>query len=108
MYYCIFIGKIQLGILNTSKNIISRVEMVVVDVLSLQYSVVGLANNCETRLHSSRMRTGRLLPVSPSMHCAEGVCSRGGGGACLWSLRGGYPSMQWDRPPLCEQNHRHV
>ena len=38
MYYCIFIGKIQLGILNTSsKNIISRVEMVVVDVLSLQF-----------------------------------------------------------------------
>ena len=49
---------------------------------------------------TSRMRTSRLLTVSPSMHCAgggsalEGVCSRG----CL--LRGmGYPSMHWGRPP---------
>ena len=24
-------------------------------------------------MHSSRMRTGRLLPVSPSMHCSLGV-----------------------------------
>ena len=30
-------------------------------------------------MHSSRMRTVRLLPVSPSMHYAEegGVCFRG-------------------------------
>ena len=26
-----------------------------------------------TRMHSSRMRTARLLPVSPSMHCSPGV-----------------------------------
>ena len=64
-----------------------------------------------TRLHSSRMRTSRLLPVSLSMHCDGrgvglllgvgvpafgpgglvhgGVCSGGGvcswEGACLWS-----------------------
>ena len=25
-----------------------------------------------TRMHSSRMRTGRLSPVSPSMHCSRG------------------------------------
>ena len=25
-------------------------------------------------MHSSRMRTGRLLPVSPSMHCSGGGC----------------------------------
>ena len=43
------------------------------------------------------MRTARLLPVSPSMHCAWW-----GGGA--WSRRGVpgpwgvYPSMQWGRP----------
>ena len=24
-------------------------------------------------MHSSRMRTARLLPVSPSMHCSRGV-----------------------------------
>ena len=44
----------------------------------------------ETRLHSSRMHTARLLSVSPSMHCSRGcllplsvhslggVCSKGG------------------------------
>ena len=31
------------------------------------------------RMHSSRMRTARLLPVSPSMHCSQG------GGGCTWS-----------------------
>ena len=40
----------------------------------------------ETRLHSSRMLTARLLTVSPSMHCAGVVCSRGvsapRGGVC--------------------------
>ena len=30
-------------------------------------------NSSETRMHSSRMRTARLLPVSPSMHCSQGV-----------------------------------
>ena len=33
-----------------------------------------------TRLHSSRMRIARLLPVFLRMDCAEG-----GGSACLWS-----------------------
>ena len=31
----------------------------------------------KTRMHSSRMRTARLLPVSPSMHCSQGVPARG-------------------------------
>ena len=30
-------------------------------------------------MHSSRMRTARLLPVSPSMHCSVG------GGVTAWS-----------------------
>ena len=35
------------------------------------------------RLHSSRMRSARLLPISPSMHCSRGcVCSAGG--VCSW------------------------
>ena len=38
-----------------------------------------------TRLHSSRMRTGRLLSVSPSMFCSRGR------GACL----GGVPPPGW-------------
>ena len=66
-----------------------------------------------TRLHSNRMRTACLLPLSPSMHCTGGclplvrggVSASGPGGGCL--LRGVaasgpgcvYPSMQWDRPP---------
>ena len=32
--------------------------------------------NSQTRMHSSRMRTARLLPASPSMHCS---------GGCTWS-----------------------
>ena len=35
----------------------------------------------ETRLHSSRMHTARLLTVSPSMHWAEGGVSLPGGSA---------------------------
>ena len=30
-------------------------------------------NKRKARLHSSRMRTARLLTVPPSMHCTEGV-----------------------------------
>ena len=47
------------------------------------------ANAKTTSMHFSRMRTVRLLPVSPSMHCAGGsVCSGGNvcSGGCL--LRG--------------------
>ena len=77
-------------------------------------------------MHSSRIRTARLLPVSPSMHCAGrvsdhcgGVCSGGvstrgclsrgclpHGGFCLWSREGDvYPSMQWGRHPLWTERH---
>ena len=49
---------------------------------------------------SSRMRTVRLLPISPSMHCRGGVCSQGvclwSGGFCLWS--GGSASGLGDLP----------
>ena len=40
----------------------------------------------KTSMHSSRMRTTRVLPVSPSMHCAGGCLLRGRGfspGGCL-------------------------
>ena len=51
----------------------------------------------KTRLHSSRMRTARLLPVFPSVHYAEGVPASGPGGSApregsalgdAWSWRG--------------------
>ena len=49
-------------------------------------------NNSSTSMHSSRMRTARLLPVSPSMHCAGGCLLPGGSapgrGVCLWSQGG--------------------
>ena len=68
-------------------------------------SLWGKGNLISTRLHSSRMRTARLLPVSPRMHrtggglvwgvpgprgglLPGGVCLGGGGGkrgACLLS-----------------------
>ena len=46
-----------------------------------------------TRLHSSRMHTVCLLTVSPSMHCAGGVCS----GGCL--VQGGIPACTEVDPP---------
>ena len=57
-------------------------------------------------MHSSRMRTGRLLPVSPSMHCSGGggLCTCNGGVPAQWGvpargvyLPGGVP-CQWDVP----------
>ena len=48
-----------------------------------------------TRMHSSRMRTARLLPVSPSMHCSGGCTWSVGGvpgpGESAWSGRGAVP-----------------
>ena len=47
-------------------------------------------SQCKTRLHSSMMRTARLLPVSPSMHYSGGgVCSLGvSGPGGVWSQGG--------------------
>ena len=58
-----------------------------------QQSLVGVS----TRIHSSRMRTSRLLPVFPSMHCSEG-CTRSQGAVpglrgCTWS-KGAVPSTR--------------
>ena len=83
-----------------------------------------------TRMHSSGMRTTRLLPISPSMHCSWGVSAPrgcllwggafapgwcllpGGGGCLLLSLhraRGvGIPACTEADPPPREQNHRRV
>ena len=43
----------------------------------------------QTSMHSSRMRTARLLPISPSMHCEGGVCLLLGGSGCLLQVGGG-------------------
>ena len=85
---------------------------------------IELLKTLETRRHSSRMRTARLLPVSPSMHCAgwlvsvQGVSARGvsAHGECLpkglsaeWvSAKGVCISTcnEGDTPP--EQNDRQV
>ena len=55
----------------------------------LKVSLPHLSNYTTTSMHSSRMRTARLLPVSPSMYCAGGRClvpggvsAPSGGGVC--------------------------
>ena len=48
------------------------------------YSIFVEINHYVARLHSSRMHTAHLLTVSPSMHCAGGVCSWGG--VCFWGM----------------------
>ena len=53
------------------------------------------SDSCETRKHSSRMRTARLLPLSPSMHCSGGGCTCPGGvpaGGC--TCLGGVPARE--------------
>ena len=53
-----------------------------------------MRNAPKTSMHSSRMRTARLLPVSPSLHCAGGSAP----GGCLLlrvgSVPGGSASFQ--------------
>ena len=45
----------------------------------LVYYIEGIVKfYLTTRLHSSRMRTTRLLTVSPSMHCSGGYLVPGG------------------------------
>ena len=64
----------------------------------------------KTSMHSSRVRTARLLPISPSMHCTGGsqVVPLVPGGACLWSGGGlCIPACNGADTP-CEQNHRHM
>ena len=57
-------------------------------------NISGNTGSFMTRMHSSGMRTARLLAVSPSMHCSGwGVPGTGG---CTWS-RGVYlvPGTWW-------------
>ena len=62
----------------------------------------------KTRMHSSRMRTGRSLTVCCSLFLGGGVSALGGcllpGGLLQWGVsaprgRGVYPSMHWGRHP---------
>ena len=71
------------------------------------YTVISIPRNTpqikQTRLHSSRMHTARLLTISPSMHCAggclvpRGVCSRVSapemGGGNEYIMNDTYPSI---------------
>ena len=57
----------------------------------------------KTSMHSRRMRTAYLLTVSPSMHCAGGVCSWGvSAGGCLPLVPGGCVShnAMGQTPPM--------
>ena len=75
-------------------------------------------NDLTIRMHSSRMCTTCLLPISPSMHCSQGgACPRGctfpggvpaQGGVPAWGgylPRGMYlPGVYLPRYSPCEQN----
>ena len=53
------------------------------------YHHMGPAIISETRMHSSRMRTGCSLTVCHSLLPGGGICSRGGvcsGGVCSWGV----------------------
>ena len=58
----------------------SRIQGIIIKILVF----FTLRSILTTRLHSSRMRTARVLTVSPSMLCTGG-CLLGG---CIWSGRG--------------------
>ena len=66
-------------------------------------------NEILTRLHSSKMRTARLLTISPSMLCSVGVPGPGWGGGLpglggAWSLGGACsrgPAQGWGGIPAC-------
>ena len=86
----------------------------------------------DTRMYSSRMRTARLLPVSPSVHCSWGKGAWFWVGVCSWGsawsqgcllLGAGPRGVPGPGGLLCvvvsqhalrqtplprEQNHRHV
>ena len=50
--------------------------------LNLSIKFRGFIFQQPTSMHFSRMRTARLLPVSPRMHCAEKDLLRGGRKVC--------------------------
>ena len=57
-----------------------------------------------TRMHSSRMRTTCLLPISPSMHCSRRVYLLGGYLPGIIPAHGGVPAqgvyLPWGIPAL--------
>ena len=63
--------------------------------IDIKYSKISMV----TRMHSSRMRTACLLPVSPSMHCSQGGylprgCTCPGGCTCRGcTCPGGVPAQ---------------
>ena len=60
--------------------------------------MTSLHSFSNTRMHSSRMCTARLMPISPSMHCSGGVYLPGG--VPVWGvyLPGGVPAWGWGVP----------
>ena len=110
---CKYLLNVSQSVLRNAFNHVDHMQGIVCD-----KSVNHIPFN--TSKHSSRMRTARLLAVSPSMHCAGKVCSRKGGsaprggallpggGLCSWGclLPGGGVSecTEADTPTPCEQN----
>ena len=56
----------------------------------MELKMMEVSRNLKKTMHSSRMRTARLLLVSPSLHCSRGVPA-GGGGVPAWGA--GVPGL---------------
>ena len=66
-----------LSIVNVSKSMTDRYVNQVIEIFHNSRLIRRIQQL--TRLHSSRMRTARLLTISPSMLCSGGVPASGGG-----------------------------
>ena len=65
----------------------------ILSVQFLSFSCSFQQKSCQKRMHSSRMRTARLLPISPRMHCSGRGCTSPGS-VCTYP---GVPA--WGRVP---------
>ena len=78
-FFCIFWNCLLATSLSNVKNVTSQHVDYVHNVNFFIWSfTVATQKQMITRMHSSRVRTARLLPISPSMHCSRGVYLPGG------------------------------
>ena len=89
-FFCIFWNCLLVTSLSNVENVTSQHVDYVHNVNFFIWSfTVATQKQMITRMHSSRVRTARLLPISPSMHCSRG-CTCLGGVPAQGYLPGGY------------------
>ena len=77
-FFCIFWNCLLATSLSNVKNVTSQHVDYVHNVNFFIWSfTVATQKQMITRMHSSRVRTARLLPISPSMHCSRGCTCPG-------------------------------